>query len=45
MKAALLKLDAEELAKEIAPHMDVESRLSSLREIVQDYCTRNAIPI
>jgi len=45
VKAALLKLDAGELAKEITPHMNVESRLSSLREIVQDYCARNAIPI
>ena len=45
VKAALLKLNTEDLAKEIAPHMSVESRLSSLREIVQDYCTRNAIPV
>jgi len=45
VKAALLKLDTQEIAREIAPHMSVESRLSSLREIVQDYCTRNAIPV
>ena len=45
VKAALLKLDAADLAKTIAPHMSVESRMSSLRGIVQDYATRNAIPI
>ena len=45
VKAALLKLDTQDLAKVIAPHISVESRLSSLREIVVDYCTRNAIPV
>lgn len=45
VKAALLKLDAEDLAATIAPHMTIESRLSSLREIVQDYCIENAIPV
>ena len=45
VKAALLKLDVPDLAKTIAPHMSIESGLSSLREIVQDYCTRNAIPV
>ena len=45
VKAALLKLDAEDLAREIAPSIMVDSRMSSLREIIQDYCTRNAIPV
>ena len=45
VKAALLKLDTQDLAKIIMPHISVESRLSSLREIVQDYATRNAIPV
>jgi phosphotransferase system enzyme I (PtsP) len=45
VKAALLKLDAKDLADTLAPHISVESRLSSLREIVQNYCTRNAIPV
>ncbi len=45
VKAALLKLDTQDLAKIIAPHMSVESRLSSLRGVIQDYATRNAIPI
>ena len=45
VKAALLKLDADDLARTIEPHMNVESRLTSLRDIVKDYCTRNAIPI
>jgi len=45
VKAALLKLDAQDLASKINPHITVESRMSSLREIVQDYATRNAIPV
>ncbi len=45
VKAALLKLNAQDLANTIKPHIGVESRLSSLREIVQDYATRNAIPV
>ena len=45
VKAALLKLDADDLWSHLKPHMNVESRLSSLREFVEDYCTRNAIPI
>ncbi|WP_427453434.1 phosphoenolpyruvate--protein phosphotransferase [Litorimonas sp. WD9-15] len=45
VKAALLKLDAADLSATLEPHINVESRLSSLREIVQDYCTRNAIPV
>lgn len=45
VKAALLKLNTKDLADLIVPHISVESRLSSLREIVQDYATRNAIPV
>jgi phosphotransferase system enzyme I (PtsP) len=45
VKAALLKLDTEDLANIIAPHMSVESRVSSLRDIIQDYATRHAIPV
>ena len=45
VKAALLKLDTEDLANLIAPYMSVESRVSSLRDIIQDYATRNAIPV
>jgi len=45
VKAALMKLDTQDLASVILPHIGVESRMSSLREIVQDYCTRNAIPV
>ena len=45
VKAALLKLDAQDLAEMIMPHINVESRLSSLREIVTDYATRHAIPV
>ena len=45
VKAALMKLDTQDLASVLLPHIGVESRLSSLRETVQDYCTHNAIPI
>ena len=45
VKAALLKLDTQDFARVIAPHISVESRLSSLREIAQDYCIKNAIPV
>ena len=45
VKAALLKLDTQDFARVIAPHISVESRLSSLREIAQDYCMKNAIPV
>ncbi len=45
VKAALLKLDADDLAKTLRPHLSFESRLSSLRSIVKDYCVENAIPI
>jgi len=45
VKAALLKLDAQDLSETILPHMNVESRLSSLREIIEDYAARNAIPV
>jgi len=45
VKAALLKLNTQDLAELILPHISVESRLSSLRDIVQDYATRNAIPV
>ncbi len=45
VKAALLALDAAALRAEIDPLINVESRLSSLREVVTDFCQRNAIPI
>lgn len=45
VKAALLKLDVDDLWSKIQPQIQVGSRISSLREFVQDYCTRNAIPV
>ena len=45
VKAALLALDAAALRAEIDPLINVESRLSSLREVVTNFCQRNAIPI
>ena len=45
VKAAILKLDAAKLRKKIAPHITVDSRLSSLREIVREFCMEEGIPV
>lgn len=45
VKAALLQLNADDLAGVIVPRIGVESRVSSLREIIKDYAARNAIPV
>jgi len=45
VKAALMKLDAGKLAALLAPEINVESRLSSLRPLVQEFCFEHAIPI
>lgn len=44
VKAALLKLDAQKLRDVIEPLMKVETRLSSLRETVKEFCVQNGIP-
>jgi phosphotransferase system enzyme I (PtsP) len=44
VKAALLKLDAGALKAVIEPLIGVETRLSSLRETVQEFCAEHGIP-
>ena len=45
VKSALLKLDAEKLRKVIEPHISVTTRLSTLREVVREFCLEEGIPI
>mgnify|MGYP001949145557 CR=1 FL=1 len=45
VKAALLKTDIAALRAELDPHINIESRMSSLRGIVQEFCWNNAIPV
>ena len=44
VKAALLKLDAGKLRERIEPLIKVDSRLSSLRQTVAEFCAENGIP-
>ncbi len=45
VKAAILKLDAEKLRKKIEPHVKINSRLSTLRDIVREFCLEEGVPI
>jgi len=45
VKSALLALDAEKLRQVIEPHININTRLSSLREIVSAFCYEEGIPI
>jgi len=45
VKSAILKLDAEKLRNVIEPHISIKTRLSSLREIVREFCLDEGIPI
>ncbi len=45
VKAALLKLDAEKLRERLEPHISINSRLSTLRDIVREFCLEEGIPI
>jgi len=45
VKAALLKLDAGKLRKKLEPHINIDSRLSTLRDIVREFCLEEGIPI
>ena len=45
VKSAILKLDAAKLRAKLAPHISVDSRLSSLRGIVKEFCMEEGIPI
>lgn len=45
VKSAILKLDAEKLRKRLEPHITINSRLSTLRDIVREFCLEEGIPI
>jgi len=45
VKSAILKLDAEKLRKKLEPHVNIDSRLSTLRDIVREFCLEEGIPI
>ena len=45
VKAAILKLDSKKLRKRLEPHITIHSRLSTLREIVQEFCLEEGIPV
>lgn len=45
VKAAILKLNAEKLRKTLEPHVTINSRLSTLRDIVREFCLEEGIPI
>ncbi len=44
VKAALLKLDAGKLRDVIDPLIKVDSRMSSLRGVISEFCAENGIP-
>jgi len=45
VKSAILKLDAAKLRAKLEPHIKIDSRLSSLRSIVREFCMEEGIPI
>jgi phosphotransferase system enzyme I (PtsP) len=45
VKSALLALDAEKLRAVIEPNINVTSRMSSLRELVRNFCEEEGVPI
>ena len=45
VKSALLALDAGKLARTIEPHISIDSRLSSLRDIIREFCITEGVPI
>ena len=45
VKSAVLALDAEKLRARIAPLITLESRLSTVRDVVRDFCTEEGVPI
>ena len=45
VKSALLKLDAAKLRAKLTPLITVESRLSSLRDVVSEFCMEEGIPV
>ena len=45
VKSAILKLDAAKLRAKLDPHIRIDSRSSSLRDIVREFCMEEGIPI
>ncbi len=45
VKAALLELDASKLRDVIEPNININTRLSSLRDIVREFCEAEGVPI
>ena len=45
VKSAVLALDAEKLRARIAPLITLESRLSTVRDVVRDFCMEEGVPI
>lgn len=45
VKAALLALDADKLKELIAPLISIDSRLSTIREHVREFCLSEGVPI
>ncbi|MDB2438615.1 phosphoenolpyruvate--protein phosphotransferase [Hellea sp.] len=45
VKAAILRLDAAKLRERLEPHVSINSRLSTLRDIVREFCLEEGIPI
>ncbi len=45
VKSAILKLDSGKLRAKMEPHVNINSRLSTLRDIVRKFCLEEGIPI
>ena len=45
VKSTILKLDAAKLRAKLDPHIRIDSRSSSLRDIVREFCMEEGIPI
>lgn len=45
VKSALLALDAGKLRAELEPHLNINTRISSLRETARNFCEREGVPI
>lgn len=45
VKAAILALDAKKLREELQSHINIHTRLSTLRPIIQAFCDREGVPI
>ena len=45
VKSAILKLDAAKLRAKLDPHIRIDSRSSTLRDIVREFCMEEGVPI